>query len=156
MALTEGKYVNPERCAVKSCNGKYFQAMRKHFMTKVVEWQRMKVQEIILDQKDVECGRIPRTIECELTEDLTGKVSPGDMITVNGILKALSTETIGAGRSAKDKCSFVMYISANSIQPMGSTNDEAAASRNCMKNLEFSAKDLEAFKLITSHSNPFK
>ncbi len=100
-------------------------------MTKVVEWQRIKVQEIILDQNDVECGHIPtvecETIECELTEDLTGTVSLGEMITVNGILKALST---GAGRTAKDKCSFVMYISANSIQSMGSTNDEAAASRN--------------------------
>jgi len=95
-------------------------------MTKVVEWQRIKVQEIILDQNDVECGHIP-TVECELTEDLTGTVSLGEMITVNGILKALST---GAGRTAKDKCSFVMYISANSIQSMGSTNDEAAASRN--------------------------
>lgn len=152
MALTE-TYVKPERCAVKSCNGKYFKAMRKHFMTKVVEWQRIKVQEIILDQNDVECGHIPRTIECELTGDLTGKVSLGEMITVNGILEARSN---GAGGTGKDKCSFVLYISANSIQSMGSTNDEAAASRNCMKNLEFSAKDLEAFKLITSHSNPFK
>lgn len=120
--------------------------MRKHFMTKVVEWQRIKVQEIILDENDVECGNIPRTIDCELTEDLTGSVSLGEMITVNGILKALS----------KDGCTYVMYISANSIQSMGSTNDEAAVSRNCMKNLEFSAEDLEAFELITSHSNPFK
>jgi hypothetical protein len=50
----------------------------------------------------------------------------------------------------------VMYISGNTIQPLGSTNDQIAARRNCMKNLEFSAKDLEAFKLTTSHSNSFK
>lgn len=148
----------PVRCAVKSCNGKIFQPLKKHFMTKVVEWQRMKVQEIILDQKDVESGRIPRTIECEIQEDLTGTVSPGDMITVNGIVKALTTETIGAGRSNKDKCSFVLYINANSIQAMtaSSTDEPASASKSGMKNLEFSAKDLECFKQIKSDPNPFK
>lgn len=42
VALTEGKFQNPPRCAVKSCNGKLFAPLKKHFMTKVVEWQRMK------------------------------------------------------------------------------------------------------------------
>lgn len=41
------------------------------------------------------------------------------MITVNGIVKALTNETHGAGRSNKDKCSFILYINANSIQSMG-------------------------------------
>lgn len=38
-----------------------------------------RLQEVILDHsdKDSENGRIPRTIECELTEDLTGICSPG-------------------------------------------------------------------------------
>ena len=127
-------------------------------MTKVVEWQRMKVQEIILDQKDVESGRIPRTIECEIQEDLTGTVSPGDMITVNGIVKALTTETTGAGRSNKDKCSFVLYINANSLQAMSASSSEetAASNKSGMKNLEFSARDLECFKQIKSDPNSFK
>ncbi len=38
-----------------------------------------RLQEVILDHsdKDIENGRIPRTIDCELTEDLTGICSPG-------------------------------------------------------------------------------
>ena len=71
----------------------------------------------------MECGRIPRTIECELTEDLCGMVSPGDMITINGIVKALTAKASGQGRSNKDKCSFMLYVNANSIQSMHSTND---------------------------------
>ncbi len=103
-------------------------------MTKVVEWQRIKVQEIILDQNDVECGHIP-TVECELTEDLTGNVSLGEMITVNGILKALP----------KDQCSYVMYI-RSSLWDRRMTRQRSAGT----------ADDLEAFKLINTHSNPFK
>ena len=59
MALNEGRYVNPERCSIEFCNDKFFQGMRKHFMKKVVEWHRTKIQKLILDQN---C-RIPRTIE---------------------------------------------------------------------------------------------
>lgn len=38
-----------------------------------------RLQEVILDhsEKDNENGRIPRSIECELTEDLTDTCSPG-------------------------------------------------------------------------------
>ena len=42
VALTEGKYALPVRCAEKLCKGRMFLPMRKHFMTKVVEWQRIK------------------------------------------------------------------------------------------------------------------
>ena len=42
MSLVEGKYQNPIRCVNKSCNSKIFIPMRTHFMTKIVEWQRLK------------------------------------------------------------------------------------------------------------------
>jgi len=141
----------------------------------------MKIQEVILDQKDVESGRIPRTIECELTEDLTGTVSPGDLVAVSGIVKALTAQTIGGGHSNKDKCSFVLYIIADSIQHIGSANKEdnkednkgenkgenkeneenkssasAASNRPDVKTLEFSARDLECFKNIKNSEDPFR
>lgn len=86
-------------------------------MTKLIDWQKIKyillpksgnlrmllnfsnqrLQEVISDPKDVESGRIPRTIECELSEDLTGICMPGDLITINGIVKALNLELLGGG-----------------------------------------------------------
>ena len=117
------------------------------------------MQEVILDQKDVESGRIPRTIECELTEDLTGSCSPGDLITVNGIVKALTAESSGAGRSNKDKCTFVLYVNVNSMQGMlSSDNEDASANKfvNNAKNFEFTASDLECFKEIKSQPDVFK
>lgn len=105
---------------------------------------------MILDPKDAESGRVPRTIECELYEDLTGVCMPGDLITVNGILKALNLETAGAGRSNKEKCTFVIYLSVTSIQ--GHASSEAETSKN-IKDMEFTLNDLESFKAIKNEKN---
>lgn len=37
-----------------------------------------------------ENGRTPRTLECELTEDLVNSCIPGDDITITGIIKVYS------------------------------------------------------------------
>lgn len=50
-----------------------------------------RVQELMSDDQR-EAGRIPRTIECELVQDLVDSCVPGDMVTVTGIVKVSSTE----------------------------------------------------------------
>lgn len=105
-----------------------------------------------MDPNDVESGRIPRTIECELSEDLTGVCLLGDLVTVNGILKALTIESAGIGRSNKEKSTFVFYISVISIQPNAS---EVETNKN-VKDMEFTLNDLESFKVIKSEKNVFK
>lgn len=44
-----------------------------------------------------EAGRVPRTLEVELTRDLVDSCSAGDVVTVLGIIKVLSTDA-EAGR----------------------------------------------------------
>ena len=39
-----------------------------------------------------EAGRIPRTIECELTADLVDSCIPGDMVTITAIVKATGSD----------------------------------------------------------------
>ena len=63
----------------------------------------LRLQEVISDPRDVEAGRIPRTIECELTEDLVNKCNPGDLVTVIGIVQATNLEEAGSGKSNRDK-----------------------------------------------------
>lgn len=48
-----------------------------------------RIQEEV-DQK--ESGRVPRTVEVELTEDLVDTCVPGDIVTVSGIVKSVSVE----------------------------------------------------------------
>jgi len=37
-------------------------------------------------------GRIPQTIECELTNDLVNSAIPGDVVVVSGIVKLMVDE----------------------------------------------------------------
>ena len=45
-----------------------------------------------LSGADQDSGRVPRTIECELTEELVDSGVPGDVITVCGEVKVVSAE----------------------------------------------------------------
>lgn len=49
-----------------------------------------RIQELSDDY--TEAGRIPRTIECELTADLVDTCVPGDMVTITGVVKANNSE----------------------------------------------------------------
>ncbi len=110
-----------------------------------------------------ENGRIPRAIECELMEDLTDSCIPGDQITVCGVVKAIDNPNMGAlggagggGGSGKDKCTFVLYISVNSIiKNRESSTEDGDTSRKELK-LDFSSRDLEAFREIQSEPDVFK
>ncbi len=50
-----------------------------------------RVQELASDDRR-EAGRIPRTVECELTADLVDSCVPGDMVTITAIVKATGSE----------------------------------------------------------------
>ena len=49
------------------------------------------MQELSQADKE-EAGRVPRTLEIELTRDLVDSCSAGDVVTVLGIIKVLSTD----------------------------------------------------------------
>ena len=49
------------------------------------------MQELSQADKE-EAGRVPRTLEIELTRDLVNSCSAGDVVTVLGVIKVLSTD----------------------------------------------------------------
>lgn len=49
------------------------------------------MQELSQADKE-EAGRVPRTLEVELTRDLVDSCSAGDVVTALGIIKVLSTD----------------------------------------------------------------
>lgn len=57
----------------------------------------VRVQELLKSENHEE-GRVPRTVECELAEDLVDSCIPGDVITVTGIIKVINNYMdIGGG-----------------------------------------------------------
>jgi len=77
------------------------------------------------------------------------------LVTVNGVVKALSGQTVGTGRTNKDKCSFFFYISVNSVQSMISVRDQDNSGKKT-KNIEFTPKNLKFFDALLKESELFK
>ncbi|NXV06002.1 MCM8 helicase, partial [Cettia cetti] len=153
--LPDGKYTLPTKCLVPECRGRSFTADRSSPLTTTVDWQSVKVQELMSDEQR-EAGRIPRTIECELLQELVDSCVPGDMVTITGTVKVSSTEE-GASKNKNDKCLFLLYIEANSVsnskgQKLKNFDDETFQ-RSFM---EFSLKDLYAIQEIQAEENLFK
>ena len=95
----EGRYSLPEKCRTEGCKCRTFIPDRRAI--DAVDWQKIRIQEIITDFKD--SGRIPQTIECELTEELVGTCVPGDVVCVSGVVRIVSSEgdwvnTMGSSR----------------------------------------------------------
>ncbi|NWR73937.1 MCM8 helicase, partial [Centropus unirufus] len=153
--LPDGKYTLPTKCLVPECRGRSFTADRSSPLTTTVDWQSVKVQELMSDDQR-EAGRIPRTIECELVQDLVDSCVPGDMVTITGIVKVSSTEE-GASKNKNDRCMFLLYIEANSVSNSKGQKtknfDDETFQRSFM---EFSLKDLYAVQEIQAEENLFR
>uniref|UniRef100_A0A2K6GDT8 DNA helicase MCM8 n=1 Tax=Propithecus coquereli TaxID=379532 RepID=A0A2K6GDT8_PROCO len=154
LSLPDGKYTLPTKCPVPACRGKSFTALRSSPLTVTMDWQSVKIQELMSDDQR-EAGRIPRTIECELVHDLVDSCVPGDTVTVTGIVKVSNAEE--GSRNKNDKCMFLLYIEANSI--CNSKGQKTKTSEDGCKHgtlMEFSLKDLYAIQEIQAEENLFK
>ncbi|ORY50759.1 MCM-domain-containing protein [Rhizoclosmatium globosum] len=146
----DGKYRVPSSCTGNGCRGKTFVPERSGLSeTRTVDWQRIRIQEKLPDdQKD--SGRIPRTVECELTEDLVDLVVPGDVVCVTGIVKVLETQE---GKfKQKGAHMYYLYISANSLMKASGSSDAEQEDDNgngfSKDSVAFTRKDLYGIRQI--------
>lgn len=141
----DGTFTIPTTCKMPSCKSK----SHLHDTTKAstIDWQKIKIQEILSDSSN-EAGRIPKTIEVELTRDLVDKCIPGDHITICGIVKVLNSEQ-GTRRSKGAQQLFILYLEGNSIVNSRLTND------NQDDSTEFSTKDLQMIREIYQEKELF-
>jgi DNA helicase MCM8 len=148
--LNDGKFVTPTKCLNLLCKSKIFLPDRSSAIT--VDWQKIRIQEIIEnDYSQHEAGRIPRTVEIELTKDMVETCVPGDQVTVSGIVKVISTdqhaERYANSRSAK--ALYFLYIDGNSL----SNNKEIQ--KGHMDLTQFSLKDLKFIQDISQENDLF-
>uniref|UniRef100_A0A452TEU9 DNA helicase MCM8 n=1 Tax=Ursus maritimus TaxID=29073 RepID=A0A452TEU9_URSMA len=153
-SFPDGKYNLPTKCPVPTCRGRSFTALRSSPLTVTMDWQSIKIQELMSDDQR-EAGRIPRTIECELVHDLVDSCVPGDTVTITGVVKVSNAEE--GSRNKNDKCMFLLYIEANSVS--NSKGQKTKTSEDGCKHgalMEFSLKDLYAIQEIQAEENLFK
>jgi DNA helicase MCM8 len=115
LILEDGKFEFPEKCGSPGCYIRGTSLKPDRMTALTVDSQRIKIQE--LDEKSAE-GRIPRTVEVELTGDLVEACIPGDIVNVCGVVKSVNAE-VQAGRTgkrARENTLFLLYINANSVR----------------------------------------
>ncbi|XP_050242875.1 probable DNA helicase MCM8 [Quercus robur] len=146
----DGKFSPPQSCDLYGCKSKNFNPIRSTAQT--IDFQKIRLQEL-LKPEDHEEGRVPRTVECELTQDLVDVCIPGDVVTVTGIIRVINNYMdIGGGKSkSKNQGFYYLYLEAVSIKNSKSqstpedsqdSNSKARATELC--NLfSFSPRDLE-------------
>lgn len=139
----DGTYTLPSGCPGKGCKAQTnFEPLLSSINTCTVNWQCIKVQET--DQ--YENGRIPRTVECELTEDLVSSCIPGDDVTITGIIKARNPTEV---RQKKNQASlYSLYIDTISIVNNKSNKSEGG--------ITFNINDYYAIQNIHSEPNLFR
>ena len=149
--LPEGRYLPPTSCPTPSCRAKIFQPIRN--TAKTEDWQTLRIQESVSsDSINVESGRVPRSVQVQLRNDLVDSCVPGDNVQVCGIVRVMSTDVPSRGKKP-DKGMFLIYIDALSIVNERAQN--AASSATTMEDLTESPQDLYAIQTIASEPNVF-
>jgi len=139
----EGRFTAPTRCTGGCKNSRNFLPLRSSRSTVCVDRQVVRLQEV-LEEEGGEGGRVPRTVECELTEDLCDSCQPGDVVKLSGVVKVVSSEEAG-GKRSKNKSMYLLYIAT-----LGITNTRAKGSRTTNVGIEFTYNDYALVQEIHS------
>ncbi|XP_011004162.1 PREDICTED: probable DNA helicase MCM8 isoform X3 [Populus euphratica] len=146
----DGKFSPPTVCSLNGCKSRTFIPIRSS--ARAIDFQKIRLQEL-LKSEDHEEGRVPRTVECELTEDLVDACIPGDVVTVTGIIKTFNSylDTGGGKSKNKNQGFYYLYLEVVSIKnsKSQSTSDNLQDSKCNARATElsdlfsFSPRDLE-------------
>lgn len=112
VTFLDGKYKTPTRCVTGGCRGRTFEIV--HESAESVDWQKMRLQEL-LSSDNTEEARIPRTIDVELTDDLVDCCTPGDVLTVSGIVKVINTTGDGGKGRNNNQSLYFLYLEAVAV-----------------------------------------
>ncbi|XP_044450754.1 probable DNA helicase MCM8 [Triticum aestivum] len=113
--FSDGKFSPPVSCIIQGCKGRTFTPLRS--TAKLIDFQKIRIQELSSAENREE-GRVPRTIECELIEDLVDCCIPGEVVTVAGIVKVLNNHMdVGGGKSkSRNQGLYYLYLEAISVR----------------------------------------
>ncbi|WIA40343.1 hypothetical protein OEZ86_013710 [Tetradesmus obliquus] len=117
-AMPDGRFTPPTRCSGDSCRSRAFTPDR--CSARCIDWQKLRLQELLgADQQQQ--GKVPRSVEVELKQDLVGSCVVGDVVTVLGLVKVLATGDTktsgppGGKKQAPKQNLFLIYVDALSL-----------------------------------------
>ncbi|KAF9354727.1 DNA replication licensing factor mcm8 [Mortierella sp. AD094] len=162
--LPDAKFVLPTKCPEVGCKGRQFTPQRGvGYETETVDWQTIRLQEKLPDDR-LDSGRVPRTIECEVTNDLVDRVIPGDVVEITGIVKVAQSEK-SYSRVKTGNTMYLLYLDANYLKKATMTLEEddiyqeyysKESSKDSKDSIQISTKDLYAIEEVHLEPQLFK
>ncbi|RZF44587.1 hypothetical protein LSTR_LSTR001345 [Laodelphax striatellus] len=150
VAQIDGAYTPPTSCLQAGCQSRTFRPLYSSPYTQTVNWQTVKLQEILADdQRDR--GRVPRTVECELHDELVDCCSPGDVVSITGIVKIRSSDESSYRRSKAPSVYFI-YIEGKSV--LNTKNYSSGPKQS--SDVEFTTNDYYAIQEIQANPQLFR
>ncbi|MGA9139825.1 MAG: minichromosome maintenance protein MCM [Methanocella sp.] len=139
-----GKFIEPTYC---SCNEEKKGVFRLLYReSRFEDYQRIKIQE---SPDELKGGEQPQTLDINVSDDLAGQVTPGEHITVTGILR--SAQKINKdGKTAY----FDIYMDGNSIELEEQEYDEVEISPEDEEEIVRLSKDKRVYDKICGSIAP--
>lgn len=136
----------PSSCKATGCRVRSnFQMLLSSPYTRTEPLQMIRLQES-MQSAQYGSGQVPKSIEVELAYDLVDSVSPGDDVTVTGIIQVRLQEQSRNQRGAAQVSMHKFYIQGLSIVSNKNTLT--------MQNSDLTDGDLETINRIRNETNP--
>jgi replicative DNA helicase Mcm len=139
-----GKFIEPDGCATDGCTFKKLELMPKR--SKFVDSQKLRIQE---SPEGLRGGEQPQTLDVDVTDDLSGKVSPGDRIIINGILRSVQRIVKGEKSTV-----FDIFLECNSIEIGEKEFEEVEIDEKSEDQIQALSKDPMIYRMITHSIAP--
>jgi replicative DNA helicase Mcm len=139
-----GKFREPDGCVVDGCTFKKLELVPKR--SRFVDSQKLRIQE---SPEGLRGGEQPQTLDVDATDDLTGRVAPGDRVIINGILR--SVQRISHGERSTI---FEIYLECNSIEIAEKEFEEVQIEEKDEEEILTLSRDPNVYRKITHSIAP--
>jgi replicative DNA helicase Mcm len=139
-----GKFIEPEGCATDGCSFKKLDLLPKR--SKFVDSQKLRIQE---SPEGLRGGEQPQTLDVDVTDDLSGMVSPGDRVIINGILRSMQRVVKGEKSTV-----FDIFLECNSIEIAEKEFEEVEIDEKSEDEIRALSKDPMIYRMITHSIAP--
>ncbi|MBP1928054.1 replicative DNA helicase Mcm [Methanolinea mesophila] len=139
-----GKFKEPDGCATDGCTFKKLEMIPRR--SRFVDSQKLRIQE---SPEGLRGGEQPQTLDVDVTDDLTGKVAPGDRVIINGILRSMQRITHGEKSTI-----FDIYLECNSIEVAEKEFEEVSIDDKDEEEILALSRDPNVYRKITHSIAP--
>ncbi len=136
-----GKFIEPDGCATDGCTFKKLELVPKR--SRFVDSQKLRIQE---SPEGLRGGEQPQTLDVDVTDDLSGRVSPGDRVIINGILRSMQRIVRGEKSTV-----FDIFLECNSIEIAEKEFEEVEIDEKAEDEIRALSRDPMIYRMI-NHS----